>query len=186
MGWHWDTKRQVGVAYSYVGAIYIQASRQLKKMNVAARPPVYSLYTDTLEGLTVIRAYGEENAMLKKMFYLLDESMRPFFTLWSTNRWLFVRIEFIGASLSLFVGILLLYKGTNAGLAGIVLTFATSLLEYIYWLMRQSATVDMHFEAIERLTEYMEMPQEPPSVVEGSRPPAAVSDNITYPARACV
>lgn len=66
-------------------------------------------------------------------------------------------------------------KTIDAGLAGIALTFSTSLLEYVYWLMRQSTTVDMHFEAVERINEYMEMPQEPPSIVEGSRPPAAVS-----------
>ncbi|KAG1443196.1 hypothetical protein G6F56_010764 [Rhizopus delemar] len=61
----------------------------------------------------------------------------------------------------------------DAGMAGIALTFSTSLLEYVYWLMRQSTTVDMHFEAVEKINEYMNMPQEPPGIVEGSRPPAS-------------
>lgn len=93
------------------------------------------------------------------------------------HRWLFVRVELLGTFLSLFIGISLVQriKTIDAGLAGIALTFSTSLLEYVYWLMRQSTTVDMHFEAVERINEYMEMPQEPPSIVEGSRPPAAVS-----------
>lgn len=88
-----------------------------------------------------------------------------------------MRVELLGTFLSLFIGISLVQriKTIDAGLAGIALTFSTSLLEYVYWLMRQSTTVDMHFEAVERINEYMEMPQEPPSIVEGSRPPAAVS-----------
>ena len=155
--------------------MYIRASRELKRLNAISRPPIYSFYTDTLAGLATIRAYREERAMMKKMFQLLDDNMRAFYTLWTTNRWLFVRVELVGAFLSLFIGILLVYKSTNAGLAGIALTFATSLLEYIYWLMRQSTTVDMHFEAIERINEYVDMTPEPPGIVEGSRPPAAVS-----------
>ncbi|KAI8978493.1 P-loop containing nucleoside triphosphate hydrolase protein [Pilobolus umbonatus] len=101
--------------------------------------------------------------------------MRPFYTLWTTNRWLFIRVEMLGTILSLFISTSLIRKidRIDAGLAGIALTFSTNLLEYVYWLMRQSTTVDMHFEAIERINEYMEMPQEPPSIVEGSRPPAA-------------
>ncbi|KAI9486628.1 MAG: P-loop containing nucleoside triphosphate hydrolase protein [Benjaminiella poitrasii] len=109
------------------------------------------------------------------MFNHLDDNTRPFYTLWNTNRWLFVRVELLGAFLSLFISVSLVQKmkKIDAGLAGITLTFSTSLLEYIYWLMRQSTTVGMHFEAIERINEYIEMPQEPPSIVEGSRPPAA-------------
>ncbi|KAI9244357.1 ABC transporter type 1, transmembrane domain-containing protein [Phascolomyces articulosus] len=161
------------ICYFYIGSVYIRASRELKKLNAASRPPIYSFYTDTLAGLATIRAYREERAMMKKMFQLLDDNMRAFYTLWTTNRWLFVRVELVGTCLSFFIGILLIYKSTNAGLAGIALTFATSLLEYIYWLMRQSTTVDMHFEAIERINEYMDMTPEPPGIVEGSRPPAA-------------
>jgi hypothetical protein len=40
--------------------------------------------------------------------------------------------------------------------------------------MRQSSVVGMHFDAVQHVNEYMEMPQEPPGVLEGSRPPAAV------------
>jgi ABC-type multidrug transport system fused ATPase/permease subunit len=163
--------------YFYIGVIYVRASRELKRLNAESRLPIYNLYTDTLAGLNTIRAYNEEYSMMRKMFVRLDNNMRPFYTLWTTNRWLFVRVELLGAFLSLFIGVSLVSKhGMDAGLAGIALTFSTSLLEYVYWLMRQSTTVDMHFEAVERINEYMEMPQEPPSIVEGSRPPAAVRE----------
>ncbi|KAJ8657898.1 hypothetical protein O0I10_006426 [Lichtheimia ornata] len=161
------------LCYYYIGAVYIRTSRELKKLNASSRLPIYCLYSDTLSGLSTIRAYHEQRAMMRKMFQLLDENMRAFYTLWTTNRWLFVRVELVGSLLSLFIGVLLIYKKINAGLAGIALTFATSLLEYIYWLMRQSTTVDMHFESIERINEYVGMACEPPGIVEGSRPPAA-------------
>lgn len=63
----------------------------------------------------------------------------------------------------------------DVGLAGIALTLASILLEYIYWLMRQSTAVDMHFDAVQHINEFIAIPQEPPGVIEGSRPPAAVN-----------
>ncbi|KAI8341301.1 ABC transporter type 1, transmembrane domain-containing protein [Chlamydoabsidia padenii] len=161
--------------YCFYGSTYIGASHRLKKLETDTRPLVYSVYTDSLAGLVTIRAYGKQQQMMKKMYQLLDDTMRPFYLLWTTNRWLFIRVEFIGASLSLFLGVLLVYKmdQLDAGLAGIVLTLASSLLEYVYWIMRQSSVAGMHFDAVQHINEYMEMPQEPPGVLDGSRPPAA-------------
>jgi len=35
--------------------------------------------------------------------------------------------------------------------------------------------VEMSLNSVERVNEYLEMPQEPPAIIEGSRPPAGVS-----------
>lgn len=72
--------------YLYIGVVYIRASKELKKLNASSRPPILRLYSDTLNGLLTIRAYGEEWTMMKKMFNRLDDNMRPFYTLWTTNR----------------------------------------------------------------------------------------------------
>ncbi|KAI8367772.1 ABC transporter type 1, transmembrane domain-containing protein [Blakeslea trispora] len=165
------------IVYLYIGFIYVRASRELKRINDESRPPIFHLYHDTLVGLATIRAYGEEWSMMKKMFDRLDDHMRSFYTLWNTNRWLFVRVELLGALLSLFVGASIVFNTIDAGLAGIALTLSNSLMEYVYWLMRQSTTVGTHFESIERINDYIIMPQEPPSIVEGSRPPASWPTN---------
>ncbi|KAI7898811.1 P-loop containing nucleoside triphosphate hydrolase protein [Cokeromyces recurvatus] len=111
--------------------------------------------------------------------------MRQFYILWNTNRWLFIRVELLGAFLSLFLAISLVQKlnSIDAGSAGITLTFSTTLLEYIYWLMREGTTIDTHFEAVERINDYIDIPREPPSIVEGSRPPAAWPNHAAIQAR---
>lgn len=76
----------IAFLYFYIGVMYIRASRELKKLNADSRPPIFHLYTDTLAGLATVRAYGEECNMMKKMFCRLDDHMRPFYTLWNTNR----------------------------------------------------------------------------------------------------
>lgn len=72
--------------YCIYGSTYIGASHQLKKLDALTRPLVYSMYTDSLAGLVTIRAYGKQQQMMKKMYQLLDDTMRPFYLLWTTNR----------------------------------------------------------------------------------------------------
>lgn len=76
----------IALLYLYIGIVYVRASRELKKLNASSRSPILRLYSDTLNGLLTIRAYGEEWTMMKKMFNKLDDNMRPFYTLWTTNR----------------------------------------------------------------------------------------------------
>lgn len=76
----------IAIIYLYIGTIYGRASKELKKLNSESRPAVFHLYTDTLAGLSTIKAYREEWNMMKKMFNRLDDNMRAFYTLWNTNR----------------------------------------------------------------------------------------------------
>ena len=51
-------------------------------------------------------------------------------------------------------------------------TLISSLLGYKAYVSRVLAQVELDFNSIERISEYLEVPQEAPSVIEGRRPPA--------------
>ncbi|RUP45403.1 glycosyl hydrolases family 2, TIM barrel domain-containing protein, partial [Jimgerdemannia flammicorona] len=171
----------IGILYLIIGTLYIRASRELKRINSITRSPVFSQFTETLIGVSTIRAYGEEDRFMKEILVRLDNNIRPFYLLWMCNRWLLVRVEFSGALVTFFAGIFLLMQidRIDAGLAGLSLSFARSFLDHVYWLMRQYTTVEMHLNSVERVQEYLEMPQEPPSIIENSRPPAAWPTSAT-------
>jgi hypothetical protein len=44
----------------------------------------------------------------------------------------------------------------------------------------QYTTVEMHLNSVERVQEYLEMAQEPPGIIEDSRPPMNVSTSIIF------
>ena len=70
------------------------------------------------------------------------------------HRWLFIRVEAIGASLSLFLGVYFVWQrnSVDAGLAALVLTLAASLLEYAYWMLRQATALDQQLHAFHQIT----------------------------------
>ncbi|KAM3589807.1 hypothetical protein VKS41_000661 [Umbelopsis sp. WA50703] len=164
----------IGIIYIFIGTYYVRASRELKRINSVTRSPIFSQFSETLIGVTTIRAYGQEAPFMNEMLNRLDENMRSYYTLWTTNRWLFVRVEMTGSLVSFLAGVFLLRNldSIDAGLAGLSLSFSSTFLEHIYWLVRQYTTVEMHLNSVERVQEYLEMPQEPPGINEHNRPPS--------------
>ncbi len=51
----------VSLLYYFIQKIYISSSRQLKRLEAIWRSPIYSFFSETLTGLSVIRATKEEN-----------------------------------------------------------------------------------------------------------------------------
>nr|VWO97308.1 NAD-dependent protein deacylase (EC (Regulatory protein SIR2 homolog) [Ganoderma boninense] len=50
---------------------------------------------------------------------------------------------------------------------------AAAQLYHMFWQVNRNwATLELNFNSVERIVEYLEIPQEPPTVVDGNRPPA--------------
>ncbi|OAD09018.1 hypothetical protein MUCCIDRAFT_32834, partial [Mucor lusitanicus CBS 277.49] len=165
----------ISCLYFVIGLFYLRISRELKRLNSVSRSPIYSHFTESLIGVTTIRAYGVEEQFMRTVYEKIDAFVAPFYFLWMSNRWLYCRIEFTGAFVTFFTGIFLILNidHIDAGMAGISLFYARSFLEYIYWFIRQYTTVEMNLNSVERVQEYLELDQEPPATIEGHRPPAA-------------
>jgi ABC-type multidrug transport system fused ATPase/permease subunit len=158
-----------------IGKLYLQVSREFKRLNSVSRSPIYSHFSETLVGVSTIRAYGAQERFMREMLYRLDTYTSSFYLLWMSNRWLYCRIELTGAIVTLAAGvfILLRFGSIDAGLAGLSLTFSRSFLEGVYWFVRQYTQVEMNLNSVERVQEYLEIDQEPPYIIEGHEPPAA-------------
>ncbi|KAG0794583.1 hypothetical protein G6F22_005317 [Rhizopus arrhizus] len=165
----------VGCLYFAIGLFYLRISRELKRLNSVSRSPIYSQFTESLVGVTTIRAYSVEDQFMVSVYKKIDAFVTPFYFLWMSNRWLYARIELVGTFVTLFAGIFLLMNihRIDAGMAGISLFYARSFLEYIYWFIRQYTQVEMNLNSVERIQEYLEIEQEAPAIIEGHRPPAA-------------
>ncbi|KAI9486755.1 MAG: hypothetical protein EXX96DRAFT_550463 [Benjaminiella poitrasii] len=165
----------ISILYFIIGLFYLRISRELKRLNSVSRSPIYSHFTETLIGVTTIRAYGVEEQFMRTVYEKIDSYVAPFYLLWMSNRWLYARVEFTGSFVTFFTGLFLIFniKHVDAGMAGISLFYARSFLENIYWFIRQYTAVEMDFNSVERVQEYLELEQEPPAQIENHRPPAA-------------
>lgn len=165
----------ISVAYLAVGKKYISTSRELKRLHSVSRSPIYSMFGETLAGLSTIRAFSEQSRFMSDLLVKIDDSNRPFYFLWIANRWLSVRSDSIGAIVALSSGVFILMHpaGIDAGTAGLALTYALEFVALVNFLVREYTQIEMELNAIERITEYTVMAQEPPAIVEGRRPSAA-------------
>ncbi|KAH3901580.1 uncharacterized protein SCDLUD_001343 [Saccharomycodes ludwigii] len=163
----------IGFMYYLVGYFYLCGSRELKRFESISRSPIHQHFSETLVGVTTIRAFGDERRFMLQNLNKIDENNKPFFFLWVANRWLAFRVDLIGALVIFFSGcfIMLNIKNLDAGLAGISLTYAISFTDSALWLVRLYSNVEMTMNSVERLKEYMDIEQEPQNK-DGFIPPA--------------
>jgi len=90
------------------------------------------------------------------------------------KRWLTIKYNLTGVSVTFIASILVLLNldYIDAGLAGLSLSFAMHFTEQIMWYVRKYTELEMSLNAIERVNEFLEIPQEPPGIIE-PRPPAS-------------
>ncbi|GAV28278.1 hypothetical protein PMKS-001748 [Pichia membranifaciens] len=147
----------VSFCFAYVGVLYLTLSRELKRFESITRSPINQHFTETLTGVTTIRAFGDERRFMIQNMQNIDTNNRPFFFVWVNNRWMSFRANVIG---SLIVAVssalsVLYAKHIDAGMAGISLSFAASFAMSALWLLRCYADVEININAVERVQEYI-------------------------------
>nr|CAG8488853.1 13546_t:CDS:10 [Entrophospora candida] len=172
-----------GILYIIVGSLYAKASRELKRIDSVTKSPLYSHFGETLLGITTIRAFGAKKKFMIDMLTKIDNNHRPFYLMWCVNRWLSIRFNVIGSFLSFLAGLFVLLNidHIDAGLAGLSLSFAMTFSKQIMWSVRKYTALEMSLNAVERIDEFLHIPQEAPEIVN-PRPPAAWphSGNIQF------
>ena len=89
---------------------YIPASRQLKRIESNLRSPIFSHFSETLDGTALIRAYGQQRTFVAENMEKVSRNMRAYYSNFSSNRWLAVRLETIGALITCCAGTLAAWR----------------------------------------------------------------------------
>ncbi|KAK4047206.1 Transporter of the ATP-binding cassette (ABC) [Microbotryomycetes sp. JL221] len=161
----------LSIAYTVIGYLYLASSRELKRSESVTKSPIYSVFGETINGVTTIRAYGDSARFTKDIFKLVDTNNRPFFALWQGNRWLSVRVDVAGAMVAFAAAVfVLIAKVNDPALAGFVVSFAITFTDRMLWVVRLYSQNEVNANSVERIREYMTLDQESTG---GIMPPAA-------------
>ncbi|KAK8065257.1 ATP-dependent bile acid permease [Apiospora hydei] len=159
----------VFVAYCAVVRMYIGGARDLKRIEAAARSPLYQLVGETMAGRVSIRGYGLYESLLgREHAQAVDRLNGPFLLLSAAKQWLTLRINVLSSIILTATGALVVYSGppgysgsVDSGVAGLVLMYATSFTENMLWLAQIYAIIQENLTSLERIVEYTETEQEP-------------------------
>ncbi|KAG8738112.1 hypothetical protein FRC10_007279 [Ceratobasidium sp. 414] len=152
---------------------YINASRDLRRIESNTRSPIISSFGELVVGIVTVRAFGSEKTFLHNMYKRLDRTQAATHYYWMCNRWLLFRFDSLGAVSVLIATTGTLLGGAGAGLAGIVIVQAQQYVRGLYWGLRFWTELEQSLNSVERVQEYLDLPPEPPAVIESNRPPAA-------------
>ena len=123
--------------YYYVQSFYRPSSRELGRLNSILGSPIFAQYSETLHGLAVIRAYRAEPVLRHESEELIDRNARAFINVFGSIRWLGMRVEAIGALVSLSVGLIGVFgKNLTPGAVGLMLALAAMLTGHLNAFIR--------------------------------------------------
>ncbi|XP_032125532.1 multidrug resistance-associated protein 1 isoform X5 [Sapajus apella] len=163
----------LGLIYFFVQRFYVATSRQLKRLESVSRSPVYSHFNETLLGVSVIRAFEEQERFIRQSDLKVDENQKAYYPSIVANRWLAVRLECVGNCIVLFAALFAVISrhSLSAGLVGLSVSYSLQVTTYLNWLVRMSSEMETNIVAVERLKEYSETEKEAPWQIQETAPP---------------
>ncbi|XP_038593401.1 canalicular multispecific organic anion transporter 1 [Micropterus salmoides] len=162
----------LALVYYFVQRFYVASSRQLRRLDSVSRSPIYSHFSETVSGLSVIRAYGHQERFLKHNEITIDENLKSVYPWIVSNRWLAIRLEFLGNLVVFFASLFAVIsrKSLNSGLVGMSISYALNVTQTLNWLVRMTSDLETNIVAVERVSEYSELENEAKWVTD-TRPP---------------
>ena len=170
----WFLVPAVVISYLYwrYSIVYLRVGRSLRRLESTLRSPIYSGFAELLDGIVTVRAFSAEGRFMEGQCETVDKSHSAHYYNWMMNRWLLVRFDVLGA-FSVFCTTLFTLSGAvQPGSAGMAILSAQGFVSACYWTSRFWGELEMSFNSVERVQEYLEIPQEPPATIANRKPPA--------------
>ncbi|EAW12826.1 ATP-binding cassette glutathione S-conjugate transporter YCF1 [Aspergillus clavatus NRRL 1] len=165
----------LGYVYFRYQKYYLRTSRELKRLDSVTRSPIYAHFQESLGGISTIRAYRQQDRFTLENEWRMDANLRAYFPSISANRWLAVRLEFIGSVVilaSAALSIVSVATGSllSSGMVGLAMSYALQITQSLNWIVRQTVEVETNIVSVERVLEYANLPSEAPDVIFKHRP----------------
>lgn len=140
-------------------------------------------FAEALRGVTTIRAYSKESQFRHRLCKIVDETLAFWYLsatldvrscplLFSSIRikahigflpqiWLSIRTQLLAALCLFSTATLAIYSGISPGLAGVAIASSQTVINSLSYLLSSYGRLILDLNALERITEYLEVPQEP-------------------------
>ena len=96
----------LGFLYTYFQKYYQKSNLELKRLDSIANSPIVSKFTETLSGLTSVRAYDSTARDAQEIEKCVVSESTIYYLMQMVDCWKQIRLDVIGAAMSLFVYVL--------------------------------------------------------------------------------
>ncbi|XP_063316786.1 ATP-binding cassette sub-family C member 9 isoform X1 [Pelmatolapia mariae] len=168
----------LAVAFYFIQKYFRVASKDLQDLDDSTQLPLLCHFSETAEGLTTIRAFRHEARFKQHMLELTDTNNTAYLFLSAANRWLEVRTDYLGAVIVLAAAAASIWSfhyGLHpGGLVGLGLTYALTVTNYLNWVVRNLADLEVQMAAVKKVNSFLSTESEN---YEGSMDASQVPEN---------
>ncbi|NXU44715.1 MRP7 protein, partial [Drymodes brunneopygia] len=156
----------LAVVYYFIQRYYRFTSRELKRLYSVTLSPIYTHFSETLSGLSTIRAMRATKRFELENQLRLEQNQRCLFASNTVMEWLDIRLQMIGvAVVTAIAGIAIIQHQKqlgNPGLVGLALSYALSVTNLLSGLIASFTHTEIMMVSVERTEEYStDIPMEP-------------------------
>uniref|UniRef100_H2MRJ2 ATP-binding cassette, sub-family C (CFTR/MRP), member 9 n=1 Tax=Oryzias latipes TaxID=8090 RepID=H2MRJ2_ORYLA len=149
----------LSVAFYFIQKYFRVASKDLQDLDDSTQLPLLCHFSETAEGLTTIRAFRHEARFKQRMLELTDTNNTAYLFLSAANRWLEVRTDYLGAVIVLTAATASIWSSQYGlpagGLVGLGLTYALTVSNYLNWVVRNLADLEVQMAAVTKVNSFL-------------------------------
>jgi ABC-type multidrug transport system fused ATPase/permease subunit len=123
------------VIYFFILKYYQRSSRELKRLDSIQRSPLYAHVSESLSGLSTIRAFKAEGSFVDRQRILMDVSNTPAYLKLSAVIWVNIRIELFATTVTFLLIMLAVSSAIPPAVIGLALTYAIAMTGNINLLL---------------------------------------------------
>ncbi|CAG2111855.1 unnamed protein product, partial [Medioppia subpectinata] len=170
------------MVYVWCQRLYIASQRQIRHLDTGTRTRIISHFAETYNGTAVIRAFGADRDFVRESHRRLDAHNRCQYPLLVSERWLAVRLEFLGYSIVLLSAVFaVVFRHTvGAGMAALAITYAVNITLIMGRFVMGVIDTETDIMAFERCLAFTQIPIEAEWYNERTKP----TDN--WPTMGCI
>ncbi|OWT36272.1 ATP-binding cassette transporter [Cryptococcus neoformans] len=163
----------IGCLGGVLGEMYIHGQLSVKREMSNAKSPLFSHFSAAFNGIVSIRAYGAQQKVRAEAQRRADKYTRAATAFYNLNRWVTIRLDMLGGLFAASLAAFLVYgPRLDASTSGFALSQAISFSSMILWWVRMVNEMEVQGNSVERIQDYLVIPQEP-AFEESKQPPAA-------------
>uniref|UniRef100_A0A4W3JSC8 ATP-binding cassette, sub-family C (CFTR/MRP), member 10 n=1 Tax=Callorhinchus milii TaxID=7868 RepID=A0A4W3JSC8_CALMI len=152
--------------YFHIQRYYRCTSRELKRLSSLSLSSIYTQFSETLTGLSTIRASRAMDRFEWENASRLETNQRCLFASGTAIQWLDIRLQMVGVAVVTAIAAIAVIehqmKVGDPGLVGLALSYALSITNVLSGLVSNFTQTEMQMVSVERIEEYStEIPTEP-------------------------
>ncbi|KAK5996562.1 ABC multidrug transporter B [Cladobotryum mycophilum] len=146
------------VVLYFLQKYYLRTSRQMRHLDLEAKSPLYTQFTEMSSGLQHIRAFGWQSSFTTQSLQLLDYSQKPYYYMFCIQRWLMLVLDMCVLLMAVvLVAFALNFRSTTSQSAiGLALVNIVTFSETLTALINGWIELETSLGAVARLRSFVE------------------------------